>query len=352
MRLWFVCLLLGSLGYGQASPSAPPAARGAKAEQSVSAPPDKAPEKTVRPDDTVLTVKGVCADSSKQGDDCKTTLTRAQFDKLADALQPNMPPAIRRQLANVYSRMLLMTAAAEKRGLDKQPKFDETMRFARMQILSQEFSRALQEDANKLTDQDFGEYYGKNAANFEQAEFLRVFVPLTKQIDNPKPDMKDSEVQAQRKAGEAELDKVAAELRARAAQGEDFDKLEKEAFAAAGLKGTPPDPKMSKVRRTSLPPKHGVVLDLKPGEVSQLISDPSGHYFYKMVSKETLPLDSVKEEIRNTLSAQRYRDSMKPYQNSDNAELNDAYFAPAPKAPAPPPVRGTKPEDEGENDPN
>ena len=45
-------------------------------------------------------------------------------------------------------------------------------------------------------------------------------------------------------------------------------------------------------------------MDLKPGEVSEVISDPnSGHYIYKMVSKETLPLEAVKPEIRNTISA-------------------------------------------------
>jgi hypothetical protein len=38
---------------------------------------------------------------------------------------------------------------------------------------------------------------------------------------------------------------------------------------------------------------HQSVMDLKPGEVSEVISDPnSGHYIYKLVSKETLTLDA------------------------------------------------------------
>ena len=65
-------------------------------------------------------------------------------------------------------------------------------------------------------------------------------------------------------------------------------------------------------------------MELKPGEVSEVISDPSGNYIYKMVSKETMPLDTVKTEIKNTISAQRYREAMQKYQN--NADLNDAYF--------------------------
>ncbi len=34
-------------------------------------------------------------------------------------------------------------------------------------------------------------------------------------------------------------------------------------------------------------------MDLKVGEVSEVITDPNGsHYVYKLVSKETLPLES------------------------------------------------------------
>src|ERR1700738_2000979 len=116
-----VCLLLAGLAYGQAAPPstsnpATPPAAGAKAEQSASAATDKAPEVKVGPDDTVITA--------------------AQLEKLAESLQPGMSPAIRRQLATAYSRMLRMSTVAEKRGLDKQPKFEEKMNFARMQVLS------------------------------------------------------------------------------------------------------------------------------------------------------------------------------------------------------------------------
>ena len=69
---YLVCLLLAGLAYGQAAPPAPPPAAGAKAEQRAPAAPDKAPEVKVGPDDTVITLKGFCADASQQGDACKT----------------------------------------------------------------------------------------------------------------------------------------------------------------------------------------------------------------------------------------------------------------------------------------
>ena len=87
-----VCLLLAGLAYGQAAPpSTPPAAAapaaGGKAEKSASASTDKAPEVKVGPDDTVITLKGFCADATQQGDACKTVISRAQFEKLAESLQ-------------------------------------------------------------------------------------------------------------------------------------------------------------------------------------------------------------------------------------------------------------------------
>src|SRR3981081_4540389 len=237
-----VCLLLAGLAYGQAAqPAIPPTATtpaaGVKAEQSAPAATDKAPEVKVGPDDTVITLKGFCADAAQQGDACKTVVTRAQFEKLAESLQPGMSPAIRRQLATAYSRMLRMSTAAEKRGLDKAPKFDEMLYFARMQILSQELSRALQEDSGKVTDSDIDDYYKKNEPSYEQAAFARIFVPRAKQIVNPvarpkagakagaktTPTNRTNQppTEAQKKASEKAMTKLAAALRARAAKGED-----------------------------------------------------------------------------------------------------------------------------------
>ncbi len=180
-----VCLLLAGLAFGQAAPPATPPAAAAKAEQTAPTAPDKAPEVKVGPDDTVITLKGFCADATQTGDACKTAITRAQFEKLAEALQPGMPPAVRRQLANAYTRMLRMSAVAEKRGLNKGPVFEEKMDFARMQILSQELSHALQEDSGKVTDGDIEDYYKKNEASYEQATLARIFIPRAKQIVPP-----------------------------------------------------------------------------------------------------------------------------------------------------------------------
>jgi hypothetical protein len=85
---------------------------------------------------------------------------------------------------------------------------------------------------------------------------------------------------------------------------------------------------LAKIRRTGLPPAHAAVFDLKPGEVSRVISDTGGHYIYKVNSKDQVPQDQVKDEIKATLQNQRTRDAMDKYQNSFQVETNEMYFGP------------------------
>jgi hypothetical protein len=315
----FVFLLLASLVYGQAAPPATPPAAG------------DIPEVKVGPEDAVITVNGFCPDATQVGAACKTVITRAQFEKLTEALQPGMSLSLRLNVANAYARNLRMTAAAEKRGLDKTPAFEEEIRYARMQLLAQDLTRALQAEASNITDADLEDYYRKNQSSYEQATLARIFVPRSKQSDAARGEGED----AQTKADEEVMTKVAAELRVRAVNGEDPDKLQIEAYTDAGIARTQSDTKMEKVRRAVLPPRHEAVMDLKPGEVSEVISDPGGaHFIYKMISKQTLTLDEAKTEIRGAISGQRYRDSVKGFQS--DVVFSDAYFNPPGKPTVPP----------------
>jgi hypothetical protein len=347
MRLLFLgCLMLATLAHGQASPPADaPTGQASAAEIKVG------------PDDPVITINGFCAEPPPPGTVCQTVITRAQFEKLTEALQPGMSPSLRLNVANAYARNMKMSAAAEKRGLDKTSAFEEEMRFARMQLLSQDLNRALQADANNITGADLEDYYKRNTSRFEQATLARIFVPRARKIapapEGQREEQKEKQKEAhkdgssaeaqstaQTKTAEDAMTTLAAGLRTRAANGEDPDKLQIEAYAQAGFERTAPNTKMEKVRRDTLPPQHETVLDLKPGEVSEVFSDPSGaHFIYKMISKQTPTLNDVKTEIRTAISTQRYRDSMKNFQG--DVVFSDAYFNP-PGTQTTPPQRTRK----------
>src|SRR5271165_5236659 len=162
-----VCVLFASFACGQAAPTATTAA---------------AAETNVSLDDPVITVNELCSRPAPHGNACKTVVTRAQFEKLTEALQPGMSFSLRLNVANAYARNLRMSAAAEKRGLDKAPAFEEEMRYARMQLLAQDLSRALKAEADNIPDSDVADYYKKNASSYEQASLARIFIPHTKKM--------------------------------------------------------------------------------------------------------------------------------------------------------------------------
>jgi parvulin-like peptidyl-prolyl isomerase len=365
-----VCVLLGSLAWGQAQPETKPAqaspAQSPGADSKAPAPPPDVAENAV-----VLTVKGVCPATPKIGAtsktiasktavpakkpaDCKTEITRAQFEKIASGLSPNVTPQLKRQLETALPRFMAMSEAAKAKGLDKTPRFEQTMKIVKMQVLTQELQRSVQEEADKVPAETVAEYYKNNPEAYQQFSLDRLFIPRNKQVEpedaaetkeekltEEQQKAKEAAEKTKQEQGEQELTKLADTLRARAAAGEDFIKLQKEAFEAAGTKVDNPTVNLPKVRRTGLPPAHAAVFDLKVGEVSQVISDNGGHYIYKVVTKETLPLDQVKEEIHNKLKSERMKEAMDKYTNSFEATPNEAYFGP-PAAPgarpgAPPP---------------
>ncbi len=249
------------------------------------------------------------------------------------------------QLAAQLPQLMAMSEAAKAKGLDKTARFAETMKFVKMRILSAELQRAVQEEADKVPPEKIAKYYKDNPEAFEQFTLERLFIPRYKQAeaeDKDKEETKEPEKpteeqqkakeaadQAKREKGEQELNKVADNLRERAASGEDFAKLQKEAFDAAGTKVANPTVTLPPMRRTGLPAAHAAVFDLKVGELSAVISDNGGHYIYKGVKKELLPPDQVKEEIHNKLKSERLKEMMDKYTNSFQATPNEAYFGPA-----------------------
>ncbi|MGC2185046.1 MAG: peptidylprolyl isomerase, partial [Terriglobales bacterium] len=295
------------------------------------------------PGTPVITIAGLCDKPSvAKAADCKTVVTRAEFEQLVNAVAPTIAPAARKQLATQYGMALVMVHKAHQMGLDQGPKFQELMRVARIGVLTKELSQNLQDEASKVSEKEIEAYYHSNDAAFEEVELQRIFIPRSKQVVEGKDTPADDAAKKQQQESEDAMKKLAEALRTRAAAGEDFEKLQDEAIAASEMKGKPPT-KLGKVRRTSLPPDQAAIFNLKPGETSQLISTPNGYLVYRVGEKDTLPLDKVQAEISSTLRSQRMQDALQKIQQSATPELNEKYFAEAP-ATAP---QASMQEDEG-----
>lgn len=340
-RYGLVCLLLGGFSRGYTVAPALAAQEPAPTTGAIpkvtgtdqSHPPDTA---NVAPGGAVITISGLCDNPPADkvaASNCKTVITRAEFEKVIGAVQPNMKARAQREFATRYATSLVMAKKAEQMGLDKGANFEEEMKVARIQILSQEMKKLIERRASQISDTDVENYYRANTSSFEEAEMERIYVPRTQ--DSPVPPDKtlsDTDKQKQLQRAEQMMREAADKLRARAVEGEDFNNLQAEAYKIAGIKTTA-SPSLGMIRRVSLPRSQVWVMDLKPGEVSSVIEAPNGYLIYKIRTKETLPLGKAREEIKGVLRSQRLQEETQAIEESATPTLNEIFFRPPKVAP-------------------
>ena len=329
-----VCLLL--LACAALSQTASPAPA-LKSRQSY--PDELIPNTAVSPDTPVITVQGLCErppNSSATPADCNTVITRAEFEKVVNAVQPNMPPAQKKQFANQYVMALLLAEKAHEMGLDQGPEFNERLQLARLQLLDREAAQQMQKEAQNVSESAINDYYQQHAADYKTISFERIYIPKQKQIEvgaNQKPN--DAEVQKKREASEADMKNEADKLRARAAAGEDFLKLQQEAYDAAGSKMKASNVKMENLPKNSIPATDASIFELKKGEISQVFADPTGYRVYKVLEVTDQPLAKVHDQIAQTLRTQSIKTSFESLQHDAKTTYDEAYFA----TPAPPSLK-------------
>ena len=335
------CLVLAGVVLAQSNSSGPSlTARPASPAPAVAA---AGQTSIVAPDAAVITVQGLCdkpVASSAATTDCKTVITRAEFEKAMNAIQPNMPDAGKRQLAVGYVTALFFAQKAHEAGLDRGPEFDEKLYLTRLQLLATLGRGQVHKDAANVTDAEVAAYYHDHISDYKTISYERLYIPKQKKTDPSTQNANDPDLQNKREASQAEMKAEADKLRARAAAGEDFSKLQQEAYDFGGytqIKAS--NPHVDKVRKAGVPPADASVFELKVGEVSQVFGDPGGFVIYKIEAIEEVPVASVHDEISRTLASGREKGAVESLQSS--TKLDDAYFVPLAAVPAaaPPTLR-------------
>lgn len=294
---------------------------------------------SVAPAAAVITIHGVCEPhksalgaepvASPASAQCTTTISREQFDKLLSLVIPaGRPeqPGMRRTLAQRYVELLAMVEAAEKAGIEKSPEFE----LLRLRALAEAYQQSLTEKYRNLPQQELDSYYKEHKDDFQSVTLRRIYIPKG---DPGKPTASQDDKNAfGKKAAE-----VADNIRERAAKGEDLDALQKDAYSKLGLTVTPPSTQVGPVRKGALPPAvDKEIFALSPGGIYKT-DEPTAFIIYKAESKQTLPLESVKDEISRTMLRQKMEGTLKQITSSVKADYNDTYFGPGTPTPQLPP---------------
>lgn len=374
--LIFVLLILGcaviAMGQGVQTSPTPASPRTGAAQATQSAAASTPVESTVPANAPVITINGVCdvslngmpktvakgatpgkastsAAPSTPHSDCKTQVTRAEFEKLMKIAPPHSDP---RRIATFYAQVVTAANEGIKLGADKDPDFNEQLAFVRLQLLAQNAQRKVQAEASNVSDADIKAYYDQNPAAFEEVTLTRIFVPRSPTPpvtptpgSDPKaamPATPDSKAVA---APAPDAKTIADDARKQLADGGDPEKIQKAAYEQLKTTTEPPTTKFGAKRRGALAPAHEQkVFALKQGDVSDVIQDSVGYSIYRVDSKQVLPLEQARDQIKQRLAQQRMQDAQQKMMAASKADYNDAYFGaeasgPRPGQPAPPTLR-------------
>jgi hypothetical protein len=304
-------------------------------------PPAAAPQQTVisadevPPDAVVISVRGICppgkGGTPENSDSCTVTITRQQFETMLAVMnvtnQNYSPPALR-GIAESYVQLMTLADAGQREGLDRDARFEEMMRIARVRTMAEMYRHSLDAKFSAPPPEAIEAYYKDNIGKYEQLKVDRVFIPLA---DPKRPQERVAfEKKARLKIGE---------IRERAANGEDMNALQAEAYKALGL-SSPPATDLGGKRKGNFPPAvEKDIFALKPAEVTKVETDLSGYSFYKVRSREPIPLEFVKAEITREMYQKNMEAAIKSTTSRVHAELNEKFFKPHVAGNVPPAFR-------------
>jgi len=338
---WLVFMLFTSLALGRPSVQAQAVPAGN------SAPGDKSglsSSSNVPPDAAVITIDGLCGSDSFSiaepdvasktpgstdskassssvalNPSCRTIITRVQFEKLASVIAPNQPPHATAELARFYSEQRLFAREARELGLDKDPHFDEILKFTYLQVLARALNERLARQAN-MTDAEFTKYYKEHAADFEQVALLQISIPKQKSHATQSGTMPQAKMDPV--ADEAAMKAEAEKIYSQAVAGGDFATLQEEAYTVAGDPDDAPDADMGVVTRSELGDTQAEVFALQPGQVSKLISGKEAWHIFKVVSRQMMS----ESDAKRLVTGQRTQAAVDSLKKSVKPRLNDVYF--------------------------
>ena len=289
------------------------------------------PKLPVGKDEVVVTVE-VC-DPSTTGK-CQTRLTREQFEaKYRTAYEgprrPNehFPNATAR--ADQFIKLLAYSDEARRQGLDKEPEFQEELKGVEEQLLVSALQRKLKGEAANPSEKDLQDYYDKISKKYEEITVRSVFIPRPPQSNAMTKTTEPAEGAAPWPEGEdVETQKIGDDARRQLAAGEDPDKVEQAAFAAAKSTEKLPSTQAQVWRRNgSFPAAEGTMLfAMRVGEVSPPVPNGGGLTIYKVESKRTIPLEEVKTEIKALYQMDKVQGELNSFLERAHPVLNVQYF--------------------------
>jgi hypothetical protein len=272
---------------------------------------------SVLPSAPVVTVKGVCKDKLAKGP-CETVVTREDVDRFVNGFAPEATDTVRSRLAVQYARTIAFSSLAEQQSLDKNPALAKEIaaqvKLVRMRMLANAYLQNVQSKTAAVAEVDIQKYYEGHKDQYEQTQVRRLSVPIAVPTDTGRP--------LDRAAVKAEM----GDIRKRAVAGEDLNQLQLDAYKHLHVQATPPPVNPIMMQRRSVQGEEAAALNLKPGEISEVLELPAAFIVMKVESKDAVPVGAVHQEIEAIVRRDRVQSEVSKLSKSISAQFNLQYL--------------------------
>jgi peptidyl-prolyl cis-trans isomerase C len=263
-------------------------------------------------------------------------LTVADVDKLLADLPPQYQGIITREPERFLNQLMVfneLEKEAEQEGLDKQSPTRQELAYGRLMTLAR---AEVDKSRNAITvspDQEQQYYEEKKEEMFRVVKAKVIFVAFSAAAaaapapGAPRPAPPANGVTRTEADAKTKVD----DLRKQILAGADFGALAK--ANSDDKTSTAKDGDYGDIIRTSPYPEpiKKAIFALKPGEVSDVIRQPSGFYLIKAAASSYRPLDEVRSEIRTTLIGDEFKKHMDALTAQFNVTVEDrSYFTTRP----------------------
>ena len=305
------------------TPPAPPVVVGRPA---VSHPQPGTPAPPTPPDKVVARING-------------KPMTAAEADKMLSDLPMQIQSTISRNPDQFLQQLVLfkeMARRAELEGLDKKNPYQQELEFARLRTLDQAEIDKIRNGV-KVTPEEEQKFYDENKDKMYRKVKAQVILvsftappPATPAAGAAKPPTPPPAADGVTRS-EAEAKAKADDLRKQIVGGADFGKLAKE--NSDDKVSAAKDGDYGEIMRTSPYPEpiKQAIFNLKPGEVSEPIRQPTGFYLIKAADSSYQPLDQVRFQVHQQLVQEGFKKAMDAVTNEYKVTVEDrTYFTSRP----------------------
>jgi peptidyl-prolyl cis-trans isomerase C len=268
------------------------------------------------------------------------TIRQSEFENALKTLpaeyQQYAMGAGKRQFADDYLRMKMLSTEGMKAGLDKDPEVVRQLGLMRENLVANAQLQKIEKGIN-VTDEDLMKLYESKKKEYEQVSAKHILIAFkgSPAAQSGKPELTEEQAKAK-----------ATELRKQILAGASFEELAKKESddTGSGANGG----ELGDFNHGQMVPEfEQAAFAAKVGDVTEPVRTQYGYHIIKVEKHGTTPFDQVKSFLERNERQTKLQAQLDAMKSSAKVTYNDAYFGPpAPAAaPAANPATTPKPEE-------